>query len=46
MVTKGPAVWCPQLLGEYESLRRQHEELKVEKKTTLLYISVRAEIFI
>lgn len=36
-MTKVSDVLCPQLLGEYESLRREHEELKVKKKTYSLY---------
>lgn len=33
-MTNASAVFCPQLLGEYESLRREHEELKVKNLST------------
>lgn len=42
--TEVSADLCPQLLGEYESLRREHEELKVNRKT--LYISERVGFFL
>lgn len=34
-MTNVSTVTCPQLLGEYESLRRDHEEVKVKNLNTL-----------